>query len=96
MFGEYGLYCDEKVVALICDDTLFVKPTAIAPQFFDQPELGPPYPGAKDWYVVSGDRLEHREWLRALIERTAEVLPAAKERPRTTSRRRDLSQSSRQ
>ena len=33
MFGEYGLYCDEKIVALICDETLFVKPTAIAGAF---------------------------------------------------------------
>jgi TfoX/Sxy family transcriptional regulator of competence genes len=30
MFGEYGVYCDEKFVALICDDTLFVKPTPIS------------------------------------------------------------------
>jgi TfoX/Sxy family transcriptional regulator of competence genes len=96
MFGEYGLYCDEKMVALICDDTLFVKPTAVAPQFFDHLESAPPYPGAKDWHVVSGDRMEHREWLQALIARTAEALPAATKRPRTTSGRRNPSRSSRQ
>ena len=95
MFGEYGLYCDEKVVALICDDTLFVKPTAAGPEFFDDLELAPPYPGAKDWYAVSGDRLEHREWLQALIERTAEALPAATKRPRTRSRQRDAPRSAR-
>ena len=27
MFGEYALYCGEKVVALVCDDQLFVKMT---------------------------------------------------------------------
>jgi TfoX/Sxy family transcriptional regulator of competence genes len=27
MFGEYAIYCDGKVVALVCDDQLFVKPT---------------------------------------------------------------------
>ena len=27
MFGEYALYLDEKVVALVCDDQLFLKPT---------------------------------------------------------------------
>ena len=27
MFGEYGLFCDGKMVALVCDDQLFVKPT---------------------------------------------------------------------
>ena len=25
MFGEYALYCDDRVVGLVCDDTLFVK-----------------------------------------------------------------------
>jgi hypothetical protein len=27
MFGEYALYIDGKVVALVCDDQLFLKPT---------------------------------------------------------------------
>jgi TfoX/Sxy family transcriptional regulator of competence genes len=27
MFGEYALYLDAKVVALVCDDELFLKPT---------------------------------------------------------------------
>ena len=32
MFGEFALYCDGKVVALVCDDELFVKPTVAAHQ----------------------------------------------------------------
>ena len=27
MFGEYAIYCDGKVVALVCDNQLFIKPT---------------------------------------------------------------------
>ena len=27
MFGEYGLYCDGKVIGLICDNQLFIKRT---------------------------------------------------------------------
>jgi TfoX/Sxy family transcriptional regulator of competence genes len=27
MFGEYAVYCKDKVVALVCDNQLFVKPT---------------------------------------------------------------------
>ncbi len=27
MFGEYALYHESKVVAFICDDRLFIKPT---------------------------------------------------------------------
>ena len=27
MFGEYGVYCDGKMVAIIGDGRLFIKPT---------------------------------------------------------------------
>ena len=30
MFGEYAVYLDGKVVALVCDNQLFVKPTTAA------------------------------------------------------------------
>lgn len=76
MFGEYALYCDEKVVGLICDDTLFIKPTEVAPALVTEPELSPPYPGAKDYYVISGDRIEDGEWLQALVRQSADARPA--------------------
>ena len=31
MFGEYGLYCNGKIFALVCDDEFFVKITDKAP-----------------------------------------------------------------
>lgn len=37
MFGEYGLYCDEKIVGLICGDVLFVKPTEVSAEFDQRP-----------------------------------------------------------
>lgn len=27
MFGEYAVYCEGKIVVLICDNQVFVKPT---------------------------------------------------------------------
>jgi DNA transformation protein and related proteins len=27
MFGEFALYVDGKVIGLVCDDTLYIKPT---------------------------------------------------------------------
>ena len=27
MFGEYGIYADEKIFGLICNNKLFIKPT---------------------------------------------------------------------
>ena len=45
MFGEYTLYCDGKVVALVCDDMLFVKPTGAGRAYLDglTVEERPPY-----------------------------------------------------
>lgn len=78
MFGEYALYCDEKVVALICDDQLFVKPTTAGEKYLKQPELAPPYPGAKSYFLISGDWCEDRDWLTELISLTAAELPVPK------------------
>ena len=87
MFGEYGLNFDEKFVALICDDTLFVKPTAISHQFFNDGDLGQPYPGAKGHYAVSGAHLDDSVWLQEVIARTAEVVPLPKKkRPKRAKR----------
>ncbi len=44
MFGEYTIYCDEKVVALVADDQLFVKPTSVARNFWELSMKSPPMP----------------------------------------------------
>ena len=82
MFGEYGLYCDEKIVALVCDDQLFVKPTAAGRAFVGHVVEAPPYPGAKPSLLIAGDRWDDRAWLIELIKRTAAELAAPKKKPR--------------
>lgn len=79
MFGEYALYCGEKVVALVCDDTLFVKITDPGRAYVgDQYAEGEAYPGAKPSMLIDGGLIEDREWLAELIELTAVNLPAPK------------------
>ncbi len=78
MFGEYAIYCNKKVVALVCDDMLFVKPTISGKSFLGQVDGQPPYPGAKNYYLVSGEHWEDSEWLSKLIQITQEELPAPK------------------
>ncbi len=79
MFGEYALYAKEKVVALVCDDELFVKITEPGKQFVaDEYAEGFPYKGAKPAMHISGDLLEDRSFLTQLIMITAEVLPLPK------------------
>ena len=78
MFGEYAIYSNNKVVALVCDDMLFIKPTISGKSFIGQADEQPPYPGAKNYYLVSGDLWEDSEWLSELIKITQEELPAPK------------------
>ncbi len=81
MFGEYGLYCDDKMVALISDDQLFVKPTEGGKAFLEELEEAPPYPGAKDWFYISEEKWEDADWLCELITITiAEVVPSKKKK----------------
>ncbi len=52
MFGEYGVYCDGKMVALVCDDQLFVKQTPAGKAFLGDCPEKPPYPGAKPCFLI--------------------------------------------
>ena len=77
MFGEYGLYCDGKIVALICENQLFVKPTKAGRSFIESVVEAPPYLGAKPYFLIQED-VEDSEWLSNLIRLTAEELPEPK------------------
>ena len=76
MFGEYALYCDGKVVALVCDNQLFVKPTPGGRAFIGEPTEAPAYPGAKKSFLIE-DAFEDREWIETLVRITARELPDA-------------------
>jgi TfoX/Sxy family transcriptional regulator of competence genes len=77
MFGEYAVYCNNKVVALVCDNKLFVKPTAGGRAYIGTVVEAPPYPGAKPCFLIE-DAYEDREWLCGLITITAQELPLPK------------------
>jgi TfoX/Sxy family transcriptional regulator of competence genes len=80
MFGEYAIYVGAKVVALLCDNALYVKPTNAGRRFIGTPLEAPPYPGAKASFLI-GDAIENREWLGELILLTHSELPAPKPKP---------------
>ena len=77
MFGEYAIYCDSRVVALICDNQLFVKQTESGRAFIGDVDEAPAYPGAKPSFLIE-DKFEDREWIGNLIRITADGLPAPK------------------
>ena len=82
MFGEYGLYCDGKLVGLVCDEQLFVKPTDAGRAYLGSFTEAAPYPGAKPCFLIAGDAWDDADWLAEFIRLSAAALPmpAAKKR----------------
>ena len=75
MFGEYALFCDGKMVALICDDQLYIKPTNAGRSYLSVVTEKPPYKGAKPYFWISGDRWDDSDWMTALVRLSAAELP---------------------
>lgn len=78
MFGEYSLYCGAKVVALICNDQVFLKPTWVGEQLLPGCEMGPAYSGAKPSLIVPETLLEDSVAFSALVAASAAELPEPK------------------
>lgn len=77
MFGEYAVYLDGKVVALVCDDRLFVKPKPGAMAHLPDIALAPPYPGAKD-HLDATELLDDPDLLVTVLRAVARDLPPPK------------------
>ncbi|MDD5039586.1 MAG: TfoX/Sxy family protein [Patescibacteria group bacterium] len=83
MFGEYALYCDGKVVGLVCDDTLYIKITEHGKKFARKHyREGHAYQGAKTSMVIDDGQIEDREWLCELVRITAEHMPLPRKKGR--------------
>jgi hypothetical protein len=80
MFGEYALYADGKVVALVCDDRLYVKILPSSQALESLCEKGNPYPGAKLHYLVEEGQLSTIPILPAILAAIAKYLPPKKTR----------------
>ncbi|MGI6013956.1 MAG: TfoX/Sxy family protein [Oscillospiraceae bacterium] len=76
MFGEYGLYCNGTIFALVCDNQLFLKITEAGKQIASNLPEVPPYPGAKPYFLI--EELENRMWLAELVSATCRALPPPK------------------
>lgn len=85
MFGGCTVYSKGKVVALICDNRLFVKPTESGRAFIGEVVEAPPYPGAKNSFLIE-DEIEDGDWLSELIALTERELPMPKPKKKRKKR----------
>lgn len=81
MFGEYALYFETKLFALICDNKLYIKPTQTGREYIVNVVEAPPYQGAKPSFLIE-EKLEDRDWLKELVRITVKELPEPKVKKR--------------
>lgn len=80
MFGEYGMYCDGKIFALICDNQLFIKITDAGRRFCPELQEAAPYEGAKNYFLI--EDVDNRDTLVSLVTITCTALPEPKPKKR--------------
>lgn len=82
MFGEYCLYLQDRPVALVCDDELFVKITDAGQEVVPNAGQGHPYPGAKAHFHFPADEWSDAEKLCELLRVTFREVPPPKPQKR--------------
>ena len=89
MFGDYGMYLDGKIFALICDDQLFIKITEAGKQLAPDMETAPPYEGAKPYFLF--EDIDDKEFLIKFVLETCKELPAPKPKNPKSSKKKGRS-----
>lgn len=82
MMGDYCLYCNGVVVGLICDNSLFIKPTEPVKQMLREVVMRPPYDGAKEYFFITD--IDNRDYLAEIVKMTFINLPAQKKQKEIT------------
>ena len=77
MFGEYLVYVNDKPVITVCDNTAFVKKLECIDEVMKNAELGFPYKGAKEHYILDVD---NSELCKTIVKEVEKVTPIKKKK----------------
>lgn len=77
MFGEYMIYVDDKPVVIVCDNTAYVKKLPCIADLMKDSEVGCPYQGAKEHYVLD---IDNASFAAQIVQKVKEVTPLPKKR----------------
>ena len=77
MFGDYMAYLNEKPIASVCDNNVFVKIRPELAELMGNADKGFPYEGAKLHYILD---IDDAELLQRLIPLLESITPLPKPR----------------
>lgn len=73
MFGEFMVYVNEKPVIIVCNNISFVKKLDCIEEMMKNAEIGFPYKGAKEHYVLDIDNSDFCKLVVTEIEKVTPV-----------------------
>lgn len=91
MFGEYGIYCNGKVIGVICENQLFVKVTEAGRRLCPDLDEAAPYTGARPHLLV--EDVDDRELLGKLASATFDELPMPRPKTKKNGKKEEKSSS---
>ncbi len=86
MFGEYLIYINEKPIITVCDETVYVKKLECLEEKMKDAEVGYPYEGAKEHYILDIDNQEFSKMIVSEIEAVTPLPIKKAKKPKIESR----------
>lgn len=77
MFGEYMVYLNDKPILLVCDNNVFVKKLACIEDVMKNADVGIPYKGAKEHYILD---IDDSDFCKKVMIELEKVTPIPKSR----------------
>lgn len=75
MFGEYMVYANDKPILLVCDNTVFVKKLPELEDLMKGADVGIPYDGSKEHYILD---IDNKELVDSVVEVLERITPIPK------------------
>jgi len=73
MFGEYMVYINDKPILLVCDNTVYVKKLSCIVEKMINSEVGIPYKGAKEHYMLDIDESDFSKEIINILESVTDL-----------------------
>ncbi|MCI8519090.1 MAG: transcriptional regulator [Clostridia bacterium] len=73
MFGEFMVYVNDKPVIVVCDNICFVKKLECIQEKMQNAEIGYPYNGAKEHYILDIDNSNFSKFIVGEIEKVTPI-----------------------
>ncbi|MCI8761197.1 MAG: transcriptional regulator [Clostridia bacterium] len=83
MFGEFMVYINNKPIIIVCNNVPFVKKLDVIEEKMKHAEIGYPYKGAKEHYVLDIDDIEFSKTVLTELEKVTPIPKPRKKKGET-------------